>query len=408
MAIGKTNAQDKSTNYWQVQKIEEADYHFKKNDSGYWVNTNAATGSNNANTAAVCKVFFRMAQTDNITFTINQDSESGYDYGIINALDTDDDTILKSFQNVSGTQTFTTNVPKGEHFVYIKYRKDNSASSGTDTFQFTISSGAIEIEEEKIDLSGVTATAADVLNPKVFIDVNGDEITGTISTVTQATPSISVSSAGLITASSTQSTGYVEGDTKSATKQLTTKGATTYTPTTSNQTISSGTYLTGTQTIKGDSNLEAANIKSGVSIFGVTGTLSSGATVEYKDVTRSAYNIITISGVEKMPKYIEVFVTGTQTLLTGYPSGSLAITSLGYNPENGYKHITYFGFDASNNAPIVGWNYYTDSTTWSVSHSDTTLTITGSESTSYYYNFVTSTKSLEFNSRYTYKAALTY
>ena len=55
-----------------------------------------------------------------------------------------------------------------------------------------------------------------------------------------------------------------------------TQGATTYTPTTSNQTISSGTYLTGTQTISGDANLVAGNIKNGTTIFGVTGTYSGG------------------------------------------------------------------------------------------------------------------------------------
>lgn len=93
-------------------------------------------------------------------------------------------------------------------------------------------------------------------------------------TATQATPSITVSTSGLITAKSTQSSGYVESGTKSATKQLTTKAATTYTPGTANQTISSGTYLTGVQTISGDSNLVAANIKSGVSIFGVAGSYS--------------------------------------------------------------------------------------------------------------------------------------
>ena len=53
-----------------------------------------------------------------------------------------------------------------------------------------------------------------------------------------------------------------------------TKGAQTYTPTTTNQTISSGRWLTGDQTIKGDANLVAANIKSGVSIFGVNGNYS--------------------------------------------------------------------------------------------------------------------------------------
>ena len=56
-----------------------------------------------------------------------------------------------------------------------------------------------------------------------------------------------------------------------------TKTATTYTPSTTNQIISAGTYLTGVQTIKGDANLVAGNIKSGVSIFGVSGTLEEGS-----------------------------------------------------------------------------------------------------------------------------------
>lgn len=51
-----------------------------------------------------------------------------------------------------------------------------------------------------------------------------------------------------------------------------TKSAQTYTPTTSNQTIASGRWLTGTQTILGDANLVAGNIKKDVSIFNVTGT----------------------------------------------------------------------------------------------------------------------------------------
>lgn len=60
---------------------------------------------------------------------------------------------------------------------------------------------------------------------------------------------------------------------------MATKSAATYTPSTSNQTISSGYYLTGTQTIKGDSNLVAENIKSGVSIFGINGKFTGGILV---------------------------------------------------------------------------------------------------------------------------------
>lgn len=57
---------------------------------------------------------------------------------------------------------------------------------------------------------------------------------------------------------------------------VTKKSAATYTPGTSDQSIASGQYLSGTQTIKGDANLVAGNIKSGVSIFGVTGTYTGG------------------------------------------------------------------------------------------------------------------------------------
>ena len=57
---------------------------------------------------------------------------------------------------------------------------------------------------------------------------------------------------------------------------VTKKSAATYIPKTTNQSIASGQYLSGTQTIKGDANLVAGNIKSGVSIFGVTGTYTGG------------------------------------------------------------------------------------------------------------------------------------
>lgn len=53
---------------------------------------------------------------------------------------------------------------------------------------------------------------------------------------------------------------------------VTRKSAQTYTPTTADQTIASGQYLTGAQTIKGDANLLAANIKKNVVLFSVTGT----------------------------------------------------------------------------------------------------------------------------------------
>lgn len=113
----------------------------------------------------------------------------------------------------------------------------------------------------------------------------------TPATTITANPTISVNASGLITASvsgsksvtPTVSAGYVSSGTSGTvsvnggnTQQLTTQTAQTIMPTTSDQTIASGKYLTGTQTILGDQNLVAGNIKKDVVLFGVTGTLESG------------------------------------------------------------------------------------------------------------------------------------
>lgn len=101
-----------------------------------------------------------------------------------------------------------------------------------------------------------------------------------IPAVDQATPEITVSVGGLITASATQEAGQVAAGTKTVSKQLVIQEAQTITPGTSNKAIASGRYLTGTQTIKGDSNLKPENIKDGVTIFGIKGSFvgtSSGS-----------------------------------------------------------------------------------------------------------------------------------
>lgn len=99
--------------------------------------------------------------------------------------------------------------------------------------------------------------------------------------ITPETPTISVSSSGLITATAND---------LSATQQLTTQAAKTVTPSTSNQTaVASGRYTTGAVTVKGDSNLKAENIASGVSIFGVTGTFSGKATETVTFTNSSSY-----------------------------------------------------------------------------------------------------------------------
>lgn len=95
--------------------------------------------------------------------------------------------------------------------------------------------------------SDLTASGATVTVPAGYY---ASQATKSVATATQATPSVSVSAAGLITASATQTAGYVTAGTKKGTKQLTTQAAKTITPSTSSQTaVASGVYTTGAVTV---------------------------------------------------------------------------------------------------------------------------------------------------------------
>lgn len=129
--------------------------------------------------------------------------------------------------------------------------------------------GELALQEKFV----IPTTLQQTVTPDAGYDGLSKVTVDAMPTVVQATPTISVSDGGVITASSTQSAaGYVSGGTKTATKQLPTQTAQTITPGTSNKYITGQRYLTGAQTIKGDANLIGANIVKGKTIFGVSGT----------------------------------------------------------------------------------------------------------------------------------------
>ena len=129
--------------------------------------------------------------------------------------------------------------------------------------------------EKNLDTTDATAESTDIVSGKTAY-IKGKKVTGTMPVVSIENQSIGVNSAtGVVTSKFAIQSGYAKYGSVSETYQLPTKGAATITPGTSAKTIGSGVYLTGDQTIKGDSNLVAANIKKGISIFGVTGSLES-------------------------------------------------------------------------------------------------------------------------------------
>ncbi len=131
---------------------------------------------------------------------------------------------------------------------------------------------------------------------------------------------------------------------------VTKKSAATYIPKTTDQSIASGQYLSGTQTIKGDANLVAGNIKSGVNIFGVTGTYAGGGSsggsgnnnVEAYAVTSTnpSVSFKTASGTIKIWGY------GTITSSGGW--GGQTTSLVAFEGDKYHKSAIYGGPSSTN------------------------------------------------------------
>lgn len=117
---------------------------------------------------------------------------------------------------------------------------------------------------------GLPAAEAAKLAPEniktgVSITANGKTVNGTFTA--DGTVAANQMLAGAV--------GYAKG--RKVTGSIPSKGAASFRPGTASQTIAAGQYLSGAQTIEGDANLLAANIRQGVSIFGVAGGYDPGA-----------------------------------------------------------------------------------------------------------------------------------
>ena len=126
---------------------------------------------------------------------------------------------------------------------------------------------------------------------------------------------------------------------------VTKKSAATYTPGTSDQNIASGQYLSGAQTIKGNANLVAGNIKSGVSIFGVTGTYAGGGSsggsgnnnVEAYAITDTNPSV----SFRRTDGAIKIWGYGTMTSSGGW--GQQTTSLIAFAGDKYYKSAMYGG-----------------------------------------------------------------
>ena len=141
---------------YTVDAISGAQYGFAKKSNGYYESQNKGVH----NSYAICRVNFTVTATCDITFDVINYAESNYDYAIFGKVDTAlslsysaDSTYEKSFkglQSASVVEVVYSGVTIGNHYIDIKFRKDNSGNSGNDSVQFKIQESS-SLPQETID-----------------------------------------------------------------------------------------------------------------------------------------------------------------------------------------------------------------------------------------------------------------
>lgn len=231
--------------------------------------------------------------------------------------------------------------------------------------------GEVTVNPLRLQTKSVNpSTSEQTVEPGALYDGLGKVTVGAVATATQATPSISISTRGLITASATQSEGYVSAGTKSATNQMTTQnGKDVYPGTTRRLAVAAWRYTIGDIYVNGDSNLTAGNIKKGVSIFGVAGSYEgSGGEMQSKSATPTSASRITMSGLGDVKNFV-LLVNDIDVDV----SGGATISSICYSNGKLIGLQTIYTLSSGNTAVIATTGY---STYLSVTISSGTLTIT--------------------------------
>lgn len=123
---------------------------------------------------------------------------------------------------------------------------------------------------------------------------------------------------------------FINEDGERVVGMLPTQAARTYTPSTNSQTISGGRILTGIQTISGDTDLTSSNIKSGVTIFDVTGTYTAQSNKTYNSIAQRSSETSLTASVGFLPDFINFNYFGAGNAETDAISITLGITYSSY------------------------------------------------------------------------------
>ncbi len=161
-------------NTYTVATASGASYGFSLNANNYYESTNTGV----ANSAAVARVSFNLETQCTITFQYINYAEGTYDYGIFGNIDSalgttytaDSNTYLScatATYNTSVVQTVTYTMNAGQHYIDVKYRKDQYTDENNDSLQF-------KVEITSLEPAGYTYTLTNINQKHSLIFVFGE------------------------------------------------------------------------------------------------------------------------------------------------------------------------------------------------------------------------------------------
>lgn len=138
---------------YEISYTNRGDYGFTLSN-GYYVSQNKGVNKS----CAVCRVNLHLEEAATITFTFINYAEEAYDFGVFGNIDvalttdyysagssgaTISETSYKlacntSTYNKSTTQTLSYSVSAGDHFIDVKFSKDDASAADNDTLQFQV------------------------------------------------------------------------------------------------------------------------------------------------------------------------------------------------------------------------------------------------------------------------------
>ena len=199
----KDNGTDVTSQF--TQRSESASYSIENRGTyGFALNSNNYYQSANkgvSKSAAVCRITFSLPVAATITFQYINYAEATYDFGVFGNIDTElstnyyaagsggatitDSSYKKacntSSDNTSSVQTLTySNVSAGEHYIDVKYSKDDASDANNDTLQFKVSvtlnstpPSYYGYDITNINADHVILVTASVGGPKLYMKVSG-------------------------------------------------------------------------------------------------------------------------------------------------------------------------------------------------------------------------------------------